>query len=150
MFYGQHIIDIKEQKTISLPETFAKELQTNIFVTQGFEQNLMLMPESAFINLYHRVLNMNLANPTVRFFLRHFLANATFIPQAQLNFIQIPRQLCDYADFPDETSAVIVGQGEHIEIWGQKKWQQQNEALQKFIRKQRTVFNSGSSEQLRG
>jgi MraZ protein len=130
MFYGQHTINFSDEQTLSLPEPFAKEMKTNLFVTQGFEKNLMLMPESVFIDLYERALKMNMANPTVRFFLRHFLANATFIPQDQLNFIQIPRQLCDYAAIPYEKSAVVVGQGDHIEIWSQKQWQEQNAALQ--------------------
>lgn len=130
MFYGQHTIHLNKQRAISLPDRFARELQGDFFVTQGFDQNLILMPENVFLDLYQRVNKMNIANPVARLFLRHLLANAAFISKDQISNIEISNPLCEYADLPTEDAAVVVGQGDHLEIWGQKKWQEQSLDLQ--------------------
>lgn len=130
MFYGQHTIHFNKQRAISLPERFARELQGNVFVTQGFDQNLILMPEKVFLDLYQRVNRMNMANPVTRLFLRHLLANAAFLSQEEIGSIEISSSLYEYADLPQEDAAVVVGQGDHLEIWGQKKWQEQSLDLQ--------------------
>lgn len=130
MFFGQYTNQLNKEKIISLPEKFAKDIHGNIFLTQGFDGNLMVMPEQAFLSLYQRAITMNIANPLVRLFLRHFLANATLIDQNNLNQIKISSYLAEYAGFPKEKAVVLVGQGDHIEIWGAEKWQQQSKALQ--------------------
>jgi MraZ protein len=130
MFFGQHTTQLKNNKTISLPEKFAKDIHSNLFLTQGFDGNLVVMPEKAFLRLYQRTSTMNIANPLTRLFLRHFLANATFVSQSKINQIEISAYLAEYAGFPKEKRIVLVGQGDHIEIWGQKKWQEQSKELQ--------------------
>lgn len=126
MFYGQHSIHINKSRIISLPERFAKDLSGNFFVTQGFDQNLILMPEKIFLQLYQRVNKMNMADPLPRLFLRHLLANATLLSKEEIGNIEISNPLYEYADLPKENAAVIVGQGDHLEIWGKRKWQEQS------------------------
>jgi len=130
MFYGQHTIHVSDKKTISLPDQFIEELQSNIFITQGFESNLIIMPENVFLDLYQSASTMNITSPLARLFLRHFLANAAFVPQGEIDHIQISCHLYEYAGLPKEEAAVVVGQGNHIEMWGQKKWQEQYLKLQ--------------------
>ena len=130
MFYGQYTIDIKEQQVISLPDRFANDLRSNLFITQGFDRNLIIMPENVFLDFYNRVRAMNMANPLTRLFLRHFLANATFILRGDIEHIEISERLYEYADLSKKEAAVLVGQGDHLEIWEQKKWQEQSLEIQ--------------------
>ena len=130
MLYGQHTIQFSNEKIVSLPERFAKELHSNLFVTQGFDRNLIIMSEKAFFDIYKRVSEMNIANPLTRMFLRHFLANATFVPHEEAKHIEISNHLFEYAGLPKEDAAVLVGQGDHLEVWGQQNWQEQSLELQ--------------------
>jgi len=129
MFFGQYTTQLNN-KTISLPEKFSRDIHSNLFLTQGFDGNLIVMPEQAFLSLYQRASTMNIANPLTRLFLRHFLANATLVNEKNINEIEISNYLAEYAGFPKDKTIVLVGQGDHIEIWTQKKWQEQSKELQ--------------------
>lgn len=130
MFYGQYTIHIKEQQIVSLPDRFANDLRTNLFITQGFDRNLIIMPENIFLDFYRRISAMNMANPLTRLFLRHFLANATFVSYDEVEHIEISNPLSEYVGLSGKEAAVLIGQGDHLEIWEQKKWQEQSIEIQ--------------------
>ena len=130
MFYGQYTIHIKDEQAISLPDRFANDLHSNLFITQGFDRNLIIMPENEFLSFYHHIRAMNIANPLARLFLRHFLANAAFVSHGDIEHIEISDRLYEYADLSKEDAVVLVGQGDHLEVWQQKTWQEQSLDIQ--------------------
>lgn len=130
MFYGQCTTYMKEQRIISLPDQFASDLHSDLFITQGFDRNLIIMPENGFLDFYQHIRAMNMANPLARLFLRHFLANATFISHKNIGHIEISDRLSEYADLSKEEAVVLVGQGNHLEVWQQKTWQEQSLEIQ--------------------
>ncbi len=130
MFYGQHTTLIDSNRTFTLPEDFISQERNNLFITQGFDRNLIIMPEDAFAELYQRITSMNMADPLARLLLRLFLGNATLIPHNDAHEVALSEELSDYAELPDGEMAILIGQGDHLEVWANKHWEEQNLNLQ--------------------
>ncbi len=130
MFYGQYTIQIDNEKTLTFPEHFSEELAGNIYITQGIDRNLVIMTESSFTELYQRVISLNMAEPSARLLLRLFLGNAILTRLSDLFKMQLSEHLYAYAELSEESAAVLVGQGDHVEIWSQTYWEKQNIDLQ--------------------
>ncbi|MBT3337958.1 MAG: hypothetical protein HN855_05905 [Anaerolineae bacterium] len=125
MFYGQHTTQVSASKTFSLPEDFLSDINDDLFITQGFDRNLIIMPENVFVELYQRVTSMNMADPLARLLLRLFLGNATLIPRNSSHEVTLSEQLLKYAELLCGDMAILVGQGDHLELWAQGHWEEQ-------------------------
>ncbi|MBT3188462.1 MAG: hypothetical protein HN736_04525 [Anaerolineae bacterium] len=130
MFYGQYTIQLDHDKALTFPEYFSEKLSGNVFITKGIDRNLVIMPENSFTELYQRVISLNMAEPSARLLLRLFLGNAILSQLDGLQKMQLSEHLYAYAELSDESAAVLVGQGDHIEIWSQTYWEKQNVDLQ--------------------
>ena len=130
MFFGQYAIQINNNKALTFPEHLENGLAGNVFITQGFDRNLVIMPEDAFREQYKRATSINMADPLARLFLRLFLGNAVLVQLNKYRQMQLPERLCDYAELSNEDTAVLVGQGDHVEVWSKSYWDEQNIDLQ--------------------
>ncbi len=126
MFYGQYTIQIDNDKSISFPEHFSDRLRGNVFVIQGFDRNLIIMPEAVFKELYQRVISLNMADPLARLLLRLVLGNALLVKLDDTQKMQLSESLFSYADLSNEVGAVLVGQGDHVEVWSRSLWDKQS------------------------
>jgi len=129
MFYGRYTIQIGANKALAFPEHFADELTGNIFVVQGFDRNLLVMPENSFLLLYQRVTNLNMADPLARMLLRLFLGNTIHAELDEDRRMRLTEHLYEYAKLSSGGSAIFVGQGDHIEIWSPRYWENQSADL---------------------
>ena len=125
MFYGQHTIQIDNDNSISFPEHFSDRLRGNVFVIQGFDRNLIIMPEAVFKELYQRVISLNMADPLARLLLRMVLGNAILANLDDMHKMQLSESLYAYANLSNKMGAVLVGQGDHIEVWSRNFWDKQ-------------------------
>ncbi|MBT6050918.1 MAG: hypothetical protein HOG49_29315 [Candidatus Scalindua sp.] len=126
MFYGQYTIQLDADKALAFPERFADELTGNVFVVQGFDRNLLVMPEKSFFLLYQRVTSLNMADPLARMLLRLFLGNTIHAELDGDRRMHLSEHLYEYAKLSPGGSAICVGQGDHIEIWSPRYWENQN------------------------
>jgi len=130
MFYGQYTTHIDNDKAITFPEHFSDELMGNIYITQGIDRNLIIMPENSFTELYKRVIGLNMADPSARLLLRLFLGNAILTQLSESRQMQLSENLYAYAELSYGSMAVLVGQGNHVEVWSHRYWEKQNIDLQ--------------------
>ncbi|MBT3321030.1 MAG: hypothetical protein HN392_01970 [Anaerolineae bacterium] len=125
MFYGQHTIQIDANKVFEFPKPFSNELTDNLFIFQGFDCNLLIMPEKTFFLFYKSVTSLNIANPLTRKLLRLSLGNAILAEVNETRQIQLSEYLYKYAKLFENNSAVFIGQGDHFEIWSAECWENQ-------------------------
>ncbi|MBC8335614.1 MAG: hypothetical protein H8E29_10135 [Anaerolineales bacterium] len=133
MFYGQYTSQIDTNRSITLPGYFLNELAGNIYMIQGFDRNLIIMSENSFTKLYQRVIGLNMADPLVRLLARLLLGNTVLTQLKEADKMQLSERLSDYAELSEENQAVLVGQGDHVEIWSQPNWEKQNLDLQDSV-----------------
>jgi MraZ protein len=106
-----------------LPANWRKMISGGVYLTQGFDQNLLVLTEGTFKGLYQQITSLNIADPLARLFSRMFLGKAVFLDLDKNGVFVIPSSLMDYANLNGEL--VLVGQGEYLEVWSPEQWDQQ-------------------------
>ncbi|MFH2102130.1 MAG: hypothetical protein ABIJ39_02075 [Chloroflexota bacterium] len=127
MFFGQHQLTIDRDAQVSLPPRFREPYAGSLYLIQGFDRNLILLPEEIFTLLYQRIGAMNITDPKVRLLARAILGTADEQELGQAGSITLREDLRHYAGIGDEV--VAVGQGTYLELWSPETWQQQRALL---------------------
>jgi MraZ protein len=129
MFLGQFYHNLDEKGRLTLPARIRELLAEDggAYLMRGFDQNLMLLTSASFDVVYRRVAKMSLTEPTARLLRRHIFASAILVEFDRNGRILIPQFLREVAEISGE--AVIVGNGNYVEIWSPKLWMNQMEQL---------------------
>jgi len=128
MFLGQYRHSLDDKGRMIVPARFRDLLEGTIYLTQGFDNNLRVLPEAAFVSIYERVTEMSSTNPTARQLRRLIFSTAQQVDIDNNGRILIPKYLRDVAHLTAE--AIVVGVGEALEIWSPDAWDSQNLLLQ--------------------
>ncbi len=128
MFLGHHLTPLKSSNRLSLPSNWKKIVSGGIYLTQGFDQNLLILTVETFQEIYERISSLNITDPLARLLLRMFLGTASFIEIKESEPISVPQNLMDYANL--KSKVVIVGQGEYLEVWSPSHWAEQEAQIQ--------------------
>jgi MraZ protein len=130
MFFGKCTLSLSQNSQLTLPSNYREAGSNAVYVTQGFDRNLILLSPQAFNAIYSRVKDTSISDPLARLLNRLFLGSAIVAVMDDSGQIELPTNLCDYAELGKEI--VIVGQGEYIEIWSPALWQKQVDSLKDF------------------
>jgi len=128
MFLGQYTHSLDSKGRLIVPARFRDEIDSSVYLTQGFDQNLRMLPEQTFESIYQRVTSMSTTDPVARQLRRLIFSSAQKVDLDSNGRILIPNYLRDVASLGSE--AIIIGVGESIEIWSPQAWEQQNLLLQ--------------------
>jgi MraZ protein len=127
MFFGKFVLPLNEKKQLALPSNYQEATSAVVYLTQGFDRNLVLVPQATFDELYSHVKEFSITDPLARLLGRLFLGSAVELQVNTLGQIEIPQSLCEFADIDDKL--VIVGQGEYMELWSPDLWETQSAGL---------------------
>ena len=127
MFIGQYQLIVNSDRSFVIPEPIRKHLADVLYVTRGFEQDLLLMSEQVFQEVYKRVIALNIADPLARLLLRLILSNAAKLELSDSGEVLLPENLTSFAGL--EKEIVLVGQGDYIELWSPDHWNKQSSSL---------------------
>ena len=127
MFFGKHSLPLTENKRLTLPSGFREGMGHFVYVTQGFDQNLLLLPQPAFNAICANVKTISITDPMARLLNRLFLGSAEEVTVGKSGQIELPGQLCEYASLGEEV--IVVGQGDYLEVWSPNQWQKQIENI---------------------
>lgn len=140
MLLGQYRLFLDDDHQLVLPDAFRKSFEEGAYVTRGFEQNLLIMSEWEFQEIYKRVAGLNIADPLARLLHRLILGNAARLDLKANGHMRIPQELLSFAGV--EKEIVLVGQGDYCEAWAPANWDKQGIVLLD------TVANSARFAQL--
>ncbi|MGZ3912077.1 MAG: division/cell wall cluster transcriptional repressor MraZ [Flavisolibacter sp.] len=130
MFFGKCALPLSENCQLTLPSNYREAGINALYITQGFDRNLILLSPQAFNAIYSQVKNTSISDPLARLLNRLFLGSATVAAMDDSGQLELPANLCEYAELGNEI--VIVGQGEYLEIWSPALWQNQLDSLKDF------------------
>ena len=128
MFLGHHFTQLKYSNRLSIPPNWRELVSSGIYLTQGFDQNLLILMPDRFQEIYARISALNIADPLARLLLRMFLSTASYIESAENETITLPPNLLGYANL--DSNVVVVGQGDYVEVWSTDLWQKQQMEIQ--------------------
>ena len=127
MLIGLHTRILDTMNQLPMPAEFGNQFTEGLYITQGFDRNVMLLTKSAFEKVYERVTSLNLADPLARILLRMILGTAYQTKVEPDGFISIPGMLKEFAQLSDEV--ILVGLGDYVEVWSPEFWTRQVEQL---------------------
>lgn len=128
MLLGLYTCILETDSRLILPEVFRNEYKDGLYLTQGFDRNIMILTKSAFEVIYKKIISLNLADPVARLLFRMLLGSVQIIELEPNGSIHIPEKLKEFASI--RQTAVVVGQGDFTELWSPEEWQKQEARLQ--------------------
>jgi MraZ protein len=118
---------LENDNRLILPDDLRSEYKDGIYLTQGFDRNIMVLTRSAFEVLYKRITSFNLADPVARLLFRMLLGSVHIMELESNGGIRIPEKLKEFASIGQ--TAIAVGQGDFMELWSLEEWNKQDERL---------------------
>lgn len=128
MFLGQYRHNLDSKGRLTIPARFRELLSDGAYITQGFDQNLMVLRANTFELISQRVNQMSLTDPMARELKRLLFSSASHVETDKNGRILIPQFLREVAGL--QVEAVIAGVGEYFEVWAADPWEQQNARMQ--------------------
>lgn len=127
MFLGQYEHTIDEKGRMTIPARFRELLLDGAYITQGFDQNLIVLPTSDFEHISQRVNMMSMTDPTARQLKRLIFSHADHLEVDKAGRILIPQFLRQASRL--DSAATVVGVGDYFEIWAPELWQEHSQQL---------------------
>jgi MraZ protein len=128
MFLGRYEHTVDEKGRLTIPVRYRELLENGAYVSQGFDNNLMVLPAPSFEQIYSHVNQMSMTDPTARQFKRFVFSSAERVEFDRAGRMLLPAFLREAAKL--NGTAIIVGVGDYFEIWSPEYWGQQNDLLQ--------------------
>jgi MraZ protein len=123
MFIGQHNTTLDAKNRLSLPARYRGMLSDGVYITQGFDRNLLLLSSDAFNEVLHSIKGMSIADPLARLLFRMIMGSATKLDLDRNGGVFVPQELMDFANI--DKDALLVGQGDYFEVWAPHLWLEQ-------------------------
>jgi len=128
MFLSHHQHSIDKKGRMTIPASYREQLQDGAYITQGFDQNLIVLPSTSFERISTRINQMSLTDPAARQLRRLIFSHAEKIEFDQAGRILIPLFLRESALLTN--AAEVVGAGNYFEIWSPELWAKQEAEYQ--------------------
>lgn len=128
MFLGRYTHTIDDKGRLIVPVRFRELLDRGAYVTQGFDNNLMVLTAATFDQIYTNVNQLSLTDPAARQLRRFIFSAAERIEVDKIGRILLPQFLRELAHL--ESDVILVGVADYFEIWSPEQWSRQNEMLQ--------------------
>lgn len=122
MFMGEYRHNIDAKGRLTLPSKFREAFGTSVVVNRGFEGCLNVYSVDEWEKVYARIMKMPTNKKESRTFVRLFTSKAQILPFDKLGRINIPNSLIQIGNLIKE--CVILGVGDHVEIWNAEAWDQ--------------------------
>jgi MraZ protein len=129
MFLGQYQHSIDNKGRLTIPSRFRELLAAEgAYILQGFDRNLIVLPEPAFERISNRLNSMSMTDSNARALRRQIFSSAERVDADRTGRILIPEYLRQSANLV--TDAMVIGAGNYFEIWSPDLWGQQVAQIQ--------------------
>lgn len=143
----QRVLDDKLRLPIPKPcrATATEGAAPVMYITVGTDGSLALYPENTFVRLAERLAASSPTGQDVRAFSRLFYAQAQRIELDAQSRARIPAELVKLAGL--KRDVVLLGVGDHLEIWDQAAWESYfNDKQPQFDKLAELAFEPRSAE----
>ena len=133
MLIGEYIHTIDEKNRVSMPAKFRKELGKKIIVTPGLGNCLFIFTVKEWDKVSKRLsssdADLSFLKADQRSFNRYMFGRAAEVEIDSIGRILIPDFLKDRIGL--KNTAAIVGVQDRVEVWSERGWSEQKEAVEK-------------------
>ena len=127
MFLGQYEHTVDEKGRLTIPARYRELLENGAYITQGLEQNLLVLPAILFDQMRLKIAETSFTDLKARQLRRLIFSGAELLEIDRAGRILVPQFLRQAKHL--DGAAVIVGAGEYFEIWPVAEWSEQQKEL---------------------
>lgn len=122
VFFGEYLVSFSAPSRLVLPKKIRELLKGDTFIlTKGFDFCLAGFDKNEWEIKAKDLLNVSLLSQDNLKKRRILFSSVAYLQIDEQGRFVIPKNLLNYARLKDE--AVIVGVGDHFEIWNPSQWQ---------------------------
>ncbi len=133
MLIGEYIHTIDNKNRVSLPAKFRKILGKKIVVTPGLDKCLFIFTSKEWLKVSKKLSDSNselsFLKADQRSFNRYMFGRAAEVEVDSIGRILLPEFLKEKIGL--KNTAVIVGVEDRVEVWEEKTWNEQKDAMEK-------------------
>lgn len=122
MFFGEFRHNIDAKGRLSIPAKMRVQCGESVYVTRGNDGCLALYTQSGWEAYYQELQALPQKKKSTRIFIRLVTSRASECEFDKLGRINIPQVLRKEGNL--EKECVVVGVGDHVEIWNAQTWDQ--------------------------
>ncbi|MFA6017509.1 MAG: cell division/cell wall cluster transcriptional repressor MraZ [Patescibacteria group bacterium] len=123
VFFGEYQINFSGSGRLLLPKKVRELLKGNAFIlTKGFGSCLSGYDKDDWEKRATELLNPSLLQPTDMDNRRYIFSSLVYLEIDEQGRFVVPKNLLEYGQLKDK--AVIIGVGDHFEIWEANKWEE--------------------------
>ncbi|MFP4501584.1 MAG: division/cell wall cluster transcriptional repressor MraZ [Candidatus Hydrogenedentota bacterium] len=126
MYYGESTTRLDEKGRITLPakmrQTMDVHKHSDWYMTRGYDHCIFLYPHPEWIKIADQLGQFSPMDPRALDFRRLLFGSVAEVSPDRQGRIPMPPYLRDHAGLDLKEEAVVVGVGEHIEIWSARRW----------------------------
>lgn len=122
MFFGSFAHTLDEKGRLMIPRKMREELGYKVYIMKGFDGCLSVYTADGYQKLYDEFQKLPFNQHKSRDYLRIQFASTHEMDVDKLGRVQIPTALLN--KYGISRDVVVLGIGDHIEIWDQKKYEE--------------------------
>jgi MraZ protein len=128
VFFGEYQINFSGSGRLLLPKKVRELLKGNNFIlTKGFGSCLSGYDKDDWEKRATELLNPSLLQPTDMDNRRYVFSSLVYLEIDEQGRFVVPKNLLEYGQLKDKV--VIIGVGDHFEIWNQEKWTEYSKTI---------------------
>lgn len=132
LFLGEYSHGLDEKERLTLPKKIRLELMDeSVILSRGFEHCIFGFDRESWNREAQKNLEISVRDEKGRSIRRYLFAAAEKVDIDKLGRILMPARLKEYAHINKEI--VVVGAGDHFEIWEPSTWQEYIERIEKNL-----------------
>jgi MraZ protein len=119
----EHSLDDKGR--VIVPQKFREQLGDDFVIVTGPDHHIRVYPMSVWNVIEEQLVSASVhdeQNPDV-LFLQRLYGNCEFVSSDQQNRLSIPRYMREWANLREGETAIVIGNGERLEIWSRNNWE---------------------------
>ena len=119
----EHSLDDKGR--VIVPQRFREKLGDEFVLMSGPSNHIRAYPMAVWDVLEEQIAGSGIEgelNEEANF-LQRIYGNCEFVSPDQQNRLSIPRHLREWADLRESETAIIVGNGNRLELWSRANWE---------------------------
>jgi len=129
VFFGEYQVSFSAPGRIVLPKKLRELLKGNLFIlTKGFDNCLSGYNQDDWKERSKSLLNVSLLEKNELANRRFLLASTVYLEIDDQGRFVIPKNMLSYSEIVDK--AVVIGVGDHFEIWSPVNWQKYNQPME--------------------
>lgn len=135
MFQGATQLNLDSKGRLTVParhrDILAAHFAGQLVLTADADGCLLCYPEPEWLPIRDKLLKLSSLNPRIRALQRRLIGYAENVEMDAAGRMLISPSLRGYATL--DKRVVLIGQGNKLELWDEKKWAAQQEASLSFV-----------------